>query len=134
MFVGHYAVALAAKQFAPRVSLGSSFLAVQFLDVLWAPLVLLGVEHARVVPGFLPASALDLYYMPWTHSLLMSLAWSWLVYRLTKQKVLGVCVFSHWILDFIAHGHDLPIVKGPPYFGLGLWRSQAATFWTEAVL
>jgi hypothetical protein len=134
MFVGHYAVALAAKPFAPRVSLGSTFLAVQFLDVLWAPLVLLGIEHARVVPGFLPASSLSLYYMPWTHSLVMALAWSWLAYRLTRQKVIGVCVFSHWILDFIAHNHDLPLVKSGPYFGLGLWRSQAATYWTEAVL
>jgi hypothetical protein len=134
MFVGHYAVSLAAKRYAPKISLGWTFVAVQFLDVVWAPLVLLGIEKARVVPGFLPASSLDLYYMPWTHSLVMALAWSWIVYRISKQAVLGACVFSHWVLDFVAHAPDLSLMKGPPYMGLGLWRSRPGTFWTEAIL
>jgi hypothetical protein len=134
MFVGHYAVALAAKQVAPRTSLAWGFIAVQFLDVLWVPLVLFGVERARVVPGFLPASPLDLYYMPCTHSLVMAAAWSWVFYRLSKVPILGLCVFSHWVLDLVAHVHDLPLMKGAPYLGFGLWRSRAGTFWTEAVL
>ncbi|MBV9268959.1 MAG: hypothetical protein JO061_22505 [Acidobacteriaceae bacterium] len=134
MFIGHYAVALAAKRYAPEKSLGWSFIAVQFLDVLWAPFILLGIERARVVPGFLPASSLDLYYMPWTHSLLMAFAWSWVFYRVTKSRVLGVCVFSHWVLDLVAHAPDLSLMKGPPYLGLGLWRSRPGTFWTEAVM
>src|SRR5438034_8582138 len=111
MFVGHYAVALAAKRAAPGTSLGWSFFAVQFLDVLWAMAVLVGIEHARVVPGFLPASPLDLYDMPWTHSLVMALAWSWLVFRFLKAPLVALCVFSHWVLDFIAHGPDLPLLR-----------------------
>jgi hypothetical protein len=35
MFIGHYAVALAARKAAPRVSLGTLFLAAQLLDLLW---------------------------------------------------------------------------------------------------
>jgi len=135
MFVGHYAVALAAKRVAPQTSMGWSFVAVQFLDVLWAPAILLGIEHARVVPGFLPASSLDLYDMPWTHSLVMAAAWSWLFYRASKVPVLGVCVLSHWVLDLVAHRRDLPLlIRGGPVVGLGLWRFREATFLTEAAL
>jgi hypothetical protein len=134
MFVGHYAVALAAKRFAPNYSLGWLFLAVQALDVLWPPLIILGIEHARVIPGLLPASSLDFYDIPWTHSMIMAIAWSWLAFRLWKSPVLGFCVFSHWLLDLIVHRPDLPVIKGGPYLGMGLWRSVPGTIATEMVL
>jgi hypothetical protein len=134
MFVGHYAVALAAKRFSPRTSMGVLFIAVQLLDVIWAPLVLLGVEHARVVPGLLPASALDLYDMPWTHGLVAAIAWSWFAFRFSKNAVLGACIFSHWVLDFVAHRPDLPLFRGGTRVGLGLWRFREATFLVEAAL
>jgi hypothetical protein len=134
MFVGHYGVALAAKRLAPKMSLGWTFLAVQFLDVLWAPAILLGIEHAKVVPGLLPASSLDLYDMPWTHGLLMAFAWSWLAFRFSKSLVLGGCVFSHWLLDFVTHRPDLPIYRGGEMVGLGLWRWREATFLVETAL
>src|SRR5688572_23304193 len=51
MFLGHFAAAFAAKALAPRVSLGTLFLAAQFADLLWPTLLLMGVERARVVPG-----------------------------------------------------------------------------------
>ena len=134
MFVGHYAVALAAKRFTPRTSLGILFIAVQLLDVVWAPLILLGVEHARVVPGLLPASALDLYDMPWTHGLVAALAWSWFAFRFSKNGVLGACIFSHWVLDFVTHRPDLPLFRGGTRVGLGLCRFREATFLVEAAL
>jgi hypothetical protein len=134
MFVGHYAVALAAKRFTPRTSLGILFIAVQLLDVVWAPLILLGVEHARVVPGLLPASALDLYDMPWTHGLVAALAWSWFAFRFSKNGVLGACIFSHWVLDFVTHRPDLPLFRGGTRVGLGLWRFREASFLVEAAL
>jgi hypothetical protein len=49
------------------------FLAVQWLDVMWAPLVLMGIEKVRIVPGFTATNPLDLYYMPFTHSLMAAL-------------------------------------------------------------
>ena len=99
MFVGHYAVALAAKRFTQKTSLGWTFLAVQFLDVLWAPAILLGIEHARVLPGFLPASSLVLYDIPWTHGLLMAIGWSWLGFRLSKTLSSGSACspIGYWI-------------------------------------
>jgi hypothetical protein len=134
MFVGHYAVALAAKRFTPRTSMGTLFIAVQLLDVVWAPLILLGVEHARVVPGLLPASSLDLYDMPWTHGLVAALGWAWFTYRFSKNGVLGACIFSHWILDFVTHRADLPLFRGGTRVGLGLWRFREATFLVEVGL
>ena len=64
MFVGHYGVAFAAKRVAAPVPLWVYFLAVQWLDVVWSLLVLLGIEKLRIVPGITEANALDLYYMP----------------------------------------------------------------------
>ena len=51
MFVGHYGVSFAAKRFAPTTPLWVLFIAVQLLDVFWAPFILLGIEKVRIVPG-----------------------------------------------------------------------------------
>ena len=69
MFVGHYGVAFGAKPLTPTVPLWVYFIAVQWLDVVWSILVLLGIEKLHIVPGFTEANALDLYYMPYTHGL-----------------------------------------------------------------
>ena len=76
MFVGHYGVSFAAKRADRTIPLWTLFLAVQLLDVIWAPLILLGVEKVRIVPGFTATNPLDLYYMPYTHSLVAALVWS----------------------------------------------------------
>src|SRR5437867_12255077 len=76
MFVGHYGVSFAAKKGAPSVPLWVLFIAVQLLDVAWAPFVLLGIEKVRIVPGITASNPLDLYYMPYTHSLIAAILWS----------------------------------------------------------
>src|SRR6185436_20965895 len=76
MFVGHYGVSFAARKAEPAIPLWVLFIAVQLLDVLWAPFVLLGIEKVRIVPGFTASNPLDLYYMPYTHSLVAALLWS----------------------------------------------------------
>src|SRR5213593_4161234 len=85
MFVGHYGVSFAAKKAEPSIPLWVLFIAVQLLDVLWAPFVLLGIEKVRIVPGITASNPLDLYYMPYTHSLVGAIGWSvvaFLAYRL----------------------------------------------------
>jgi hypothetical protein len=76
MFVGHYGVSFAVKAIDQRIPLWTLFIAVQLLDVFWAPFVLLGIEKVRIVPGITASNPLDLYYMPYTHSLLASALWS----------------------------------------------------------
>jgi hypothetical protein len=134
MFVGHYAVALAAKRITPRTSMGTLFLAVQLLDILWAPAVLLGIEHTHIVRGLLPGSSLFFSYIPWTHGLLTAFGWGWLVFRFSRNFTMGILVFSHWLLDLVVHTRDLPLYRGGAMLGLGLWRFREATLLTETLL
>ncbi len=144
MFVGHYGVSFAAKRSEQSIPLWVLFLAVQFLDVLWAPFILLGIERVRIIPGFTASNPLDLYYMPYTHGLLSALLWSCAggaVYRLVARPshrrasvVIGLAMFSHWVLDLIVHRPDLPLYGDSAKVGLGLWNAPAAAFSLEAAL
>lgn len=144
MFVGHYGISFSAKRVEPSIPLWVLFLAVQLLDVLWAPLILLGIEKVRIVPGFTASNPLDLYYMPYTHSLVAAILWSCaggLAYRFLARPsrsraslVIGLAVFSHWVLDFIVHRPDLPLYGNSAKVGLGLWNSPALAFGLEAAL
>jgi membrane-bound metal-dependent hydrolase YbcI (DUF457 family) len=143
MFVGHYGVSFGAKKLEPSIPLWVLFIAVQWLDVVWAPLVLLGIEKVRIVPGFTATNPLDLYYMPYTHSLVAALLWSvaaFLVYRIAAQQrassasIVAGAVFSHWILDLIVHRPDLPLYDNTAKVGLGLWNFAPAAFAVEALI
>ena len=141
MFVGHYGVSFAAKKGDASVPLWVLFVAVQLLDFAWAPLVLLGVEKVRIVPGFTRTNALDLYYMPYTHSLVAAILWSaaaFALYRLaarggnTAGLVVAAAVFSHWVLDLVVHVPDLPLYDDTTKVGLGLWNWPATALGLEA--
>jgi len=143
MFIGHYAVALAAKKAAPKTSLGTLVMSAQFLDLLWPLFLLLGLEHVRVEAGNTAFTPLDFYDYPISHSLATALGWSVgfaLVYMVIRRNlrsalVLAGCVFSHWVLDFITHRPDLPIAPGMNTFaGLGLWNSVGGTIIIESLL
>jgi len=137
-------VSFAAKRTDGTIPLWVLFTAVQFLDVLWAPFVLLGIEKVRIVPGITASNPLDLYYMPYSHSLVGALVWScvgWLVYQLVARParwqasaVVGGSVFSHWILDLVVHRPDLPLYDNSAKVGLGLWNAPALAFGLEAVV
>ncbi len=135
MFAGHYGPAYASKRVDPRPPLWVLFLAVQLMDVMWSIFVMTGVEKVRIMPGFMAMSPLDLYSMPYTHSLPGSLFWSavaFTAYRLWRGQgsarsalVVGAAVFSHWVLDLLVHGPDLLLYPGGPKVGLGLWNHPA---------
>ncbi|SRR5712691_12901724 len=72
MFIGHYALALAAKRATPRVSLGALFAATSLADLLWPVFLLLGWEQAHIVPGPNPFLTLWLDSIPISHSLVRS--------------------------------------------------------------
>ena len=142
MFAGHYGPSFLAKRLAPAVSLWVLFVAVQLLDVAWSILVFLEVERVRIVPGFTATNALDLYYMPYTHSLPGALAWAAgaaLLYRLLTGSnrgsvMVGAAVFSHWPLDLLVHRPDLPLYDNTAKVGLGLWDYPYVTLLIEAAL
>lgn len=131
MFIGHFALGLAAKPAAPRVSLGTLFLATQLIDLLWPTLLLLGLETVAIVPGATAVTPLEFTYYPITHSLLAVVGWAVLfagVYFALRRWVVGavVCgalVVSHWLLDLLTHAPDLPLAPGgSARLGLGLWN------------
>ena len=124
------------------------FVAVQFLDYIWATLVLLGIEKVRVIKGFTAGSMLDSYFHPYSHSLIAAIIWSgvaallykplcsWLGYVYSKSAALivGLAVFSHWILDLIAHPRDLAIYDNEWKVGFGLWNYRDPEFAAEIAL
>ena len=148
MFVGHYSVAFAAKSDKNKIPLWVLFIAVQFLDYIWATLVLLGIEKLRVIKGFTAGSMLDSYFHPYSHSLITAMPWSavatvgykplcgWLGYTYKKSAALivGLAVISHWILDLVAHPRDLPIYDNTWKVGFGLWNYRDPEFALEIAL
>ncbi len=143
MFVGHFAAGLACKAVEPRAGLGTYFAAAQGLDLLWPMLVLTGVEQVRIDPGNTAFTPLDFVSYPWSHSLVMALLWAVLFgalhyWRARQARValwLGLAVFSHWILDWVSHRPDLPLIPGgETRVGLGLWHAVPATLAVESML
>lgn len=142
MFLGHFAVALAAKKAARKTSLGTLVFAAQFADMLWPLLLLLGIEQVRIVPGLLPASPFDFTSYPISHSLVAQLGWAALLgiaYFILRRDgrsalLVGALVPTHWLLDFIAHRPDMPIYPGGAKYGLGMWNSLPLSIFVECIL
>lgn len=139
MFLGHFGVALAAKKAAPRASLGVLVLAAQLADLLWPIFLLMGWEQVRIAPGFTRMTPLDFVSYPWSHSLLMLVFWGVLLggiyFALLRDArgaaVVTLCVPSHWVLDWIVHRPDLPLIPGGKLYGLGVWDSLPLTLTAE---
>lgn len=143
MFLGHFAVGLAAKKWAPRTSVGTLFLASQFLDLLWPTFLLTGLEDVRIEPGITAASPLNFSYYPYSHSLLAALIWAVLFAcgyflfdrNIRRAAITGTCVLSHWLLDLLVHRPDLPLVpQSGIKVGFGLWNSFSLELLLEVIL
>jgi membrane-bound metal-dependent hydrolase YbcI (DUF457 family) len=140
MCIGHFAVGFAAKKLTPKISLGTLFLSVQLVDLLWPAFLILGWERVRIDPRNTVATPLDFYDYPVTHSLVGTACWALILgtayylfrHYLRGALVLGAGVLSHWVLDAIVHRPDLPILpRIGPYVGLGLWNSLIGTVTVE---
>ena len=142
MFIGHYALGLAAKRVAPRTSLGILFAAPMLADLLWPVFLLTGWERVSIVPGPNPFLTLSFDAFPISHSLLTLVGWGILfalLYRLRTgyaraAVVVALLVASHWVLDFVTHVPDMPLYPGSPRVGLGLWNWVAGTVIVEGLM
>jgi hypothetical protein len=156
MFVGHYSVAFACRTERNKIPLWVLFIAVQFLDYIWATLVLLGIEKLHVIKGFTAGSMLDSYFHPYSHSLITAILWSVVAalvyktvcgrhpfdcaqgrlshYNRSAPLIIGLAVFSHWVLDLIAHPRNLPIYDNKWKVGFGLWNYRGPEFALEIAL
>lgn len=140
MFIAHFGAGFGAKKFAPTASLGTLFFAAQFLDLLWPSLLLLSIEHVRIVPGATVVTPLVFEHYPVSHSLVAVLAWALLIgglhfvlkRRAATAAVVGALVASHWFLDALVHQPDLPIFfTASPLIGLNAWSSLPLTLLIE---
>ena len=143
MFIGHFAVAFAAKRAAPQVSLGTLVMAAQLADLAWPVFVLLGWELFRIAPGFTAVTPMEFLHYPYSHSLLALALWgatlggayyAWRR-RAAAAALLFAVVLSHWVLDAVSHVPDMPLtIGGSARVGLGLWNSLPATLAVEGAL
>ena len=141
MLAGHYSASFAIKSVRMDVRLWVLFIAVQLMDVFWTSLLLLGVEKARVEPTW-PSVPLDLYYMPYSHSLVAVLMVCVVVFVLYRGLVppknlyqpalfVALAVLSHWLLDLPVHRQDLPLYGNADKIGLGWWNYPFWAFLLE---
>ena len=146
MFIGHYAAAYVLYCKHKEVSLVLLFKASQFVDILFFPFALFGLESLEFVPEFTQTNDFKMDF-PYSHSLVGSIIWSILFgafyFLIAKKKstngkrvalVLGIGVFSHWIGDLLVHTPDLPLLYGDPKFGFGLWHNKLATVGLETIV
>ncbi len=143
MFIGHFGAGFACKKLDKSTSLGTYFLASQWVDLVWPIFLLLGVEKVEIEPGITTVTPLNFIYYPYTHSLLGIIAWGvlfGLINFLVKKKlktsiILGALVVSHWVLDLFVHIPDLVVIPGMDLkLGLGLWNSLSGTIIVEGLI
>lgn len=112
---GHLAIGFAAKKYAPEVSLIVFLVSAYAIDLLYFIFLAIGID--------------TLDFDPWSHSLVMAIVWSILIGLITalfskkirSGLVIGLVVFSHWILDVIVWD-NMPIAFDKTQrIGLGLF-------------
>jgi len=144
MFVGHIGAGLGLKKAAPRLNLGVLLLAALSADLLLWALIILGAESILVPENFRTGHYFTFNY-PYSHSLAATIAWSalaaaavWFLLGAQTQRrfvlalIAGAAVFSHFVLDFLVHVPDLPLLSNDsPKVGLGLWRNMPAALALE---
>lgn len=120
--LSHIGLGLAAKRATPKISLVVLVLASLGLDLLVGVFWLAGILH--IIPA-------EFDTLPWSHGLFMSTLWSVIaallavrIYRDWRAgAVIGLLVFSHWLLDFMMWKPNASLLyAGGPKIGLDLGR------------
>lgn len=145
VIAGHLGLAAAVKGCEAQVPPWALMLAAVWLDVVFVPLLLLGVETITVPDGGAAGYGHAVIHADWTHSFLGALALSALFGGVASRRwdrragwILAAVSFSHWLLDLVVHRADMPWLPANwgdlPRLGLGLWRHPAASALAEAAL
>jgi len=145
MIAGHFGFAALVKARERPVPLWALMLATVWLDIVFIPLFLAGMETIEAVPGLHGGYGAGIIHADYTHSLLGALLISAIFAAIASVPwgrrsgiVLGAVVFSHWLLDLIVHRPDMPVLPGNvgdlPKFGLGLWERPMASVTAELLL
>jgi hypothetical protein len=140
--INHAATALIIKRGLPDVPIIWPLISVQFVEMVWVSMNLLGIERTTTEKEVRYVGDIHLSYMPFSHSVATMLSLALLTWLIIGQglnrPVIGLAVsvgiVSHLLLDLITHSSDivlLPFFKGPT-LGLGLYaRHPTAAFILE---
>jgi hypothetical protein len=145
MIAGHFGFAAAVKSREPETPLWALMLATVWLDVVFVPLYLSGIETTQPADQAHTGYGALIIHADYTHSLVGMIALSamlgvlaGLLWGRRSGIVIGLVAASHWLLDLIVHRADLPILPGNigdlPRLGLGLWRYPLVSFSIELAL
>jgi len=113
---GHLAVGFAVKRFVPRIPLIVLLVTAYATDLMYLIFLATGIESVE--------------YSPWSHSLIMVIAWSGLALlvtllitkRIKDGVVMGLVFLSHWLLDFIVWDNMLITFDETTRVGFGLFN------------
>lgn len=136
MIAGHFGLAAAVKSRATQIPLWALMLAAVWLDLVFVPLFLSGIETIVPAPGVPVGYGGAIIHADYTHSLvgavLLSALLGWLAgfhWGARNGMIIALMSFSHWVLDLVVHRPDMPILPGNalglPELGCGLWRIPA---------
>jgi membrane-bound metal-dependent hydrolase YbcI (DUF457 family) len=131
--IGHLAAGFAAKPAAPQAPLWILLAASEVNELVYLGFTAVGIEQpAQFTLDFQQGvKYLSQGSNPWSHGLFMSIIWSvvaaglaFLFYHHRRPAcVIGLVVFSHWVLDFLMHANLLILFDGSPLVGLALENS-----------
>lgn len=147
MLVGHFGAGLLFKRAEREVNLGVYFLAAMLPDIILWILVLSGVESIGI-PAHFAAKHYYIFTFPYSHGLAADVLWSllagFIVWKTLEWNHLhayraglavGAAVFSHFILDFLVHIPEMPLLgEGSPKIGLGLWNYMYLALALELII
>jgi len=145
MIAGHFGFAALVKSRERQAPLWALMLATVWLDIVFVPLFLAGVETIEPVTGARGSYGTGIIHADYTHSLVGSVLLSALLGFAAAARwgrrtggVVGLVAFSHWVLDLVVHRADMPLLPANagnlPMFGFGLWQFPLASASVELVL
>lgn len=145
MIAGHFGFAALAKSRERDVPLWALMLATVWLDIVFVPLFLAGIETIQQAPGTHGGYGAGIIHANYTHSLVGAIVLSAILGAACGMRwgrrsgwVVGLVAFSHWFLDLLVHRGDLPLLPGNvghlPTLGFGLWRAPVAAMTVEFAL
>jgi hypothetical protein len=145
MIAGHFGFAAGVKAAEQQTPLWALMLGTVWLDIVFVPLFLMGIETLEPVAGLTGGYGANIIHADYTHSLVGAAGLSIVFgaafgsrWGLRSGVVLALVAFSHWVLDLVVHRADMPLLPGDighfPRFGFGLWRVPEATVAIEALL
>jgi hypothetical protein len=126
--INHAATALLIKRRFPQEPIVPLLISVQLMELLWVVLNLFGIERTTTEASVHSVSDIHLAYMPYSHSVLMSVAFAvvaWFILSVVFRRsglalAVAIGIVSHLVLDLVTHARDIAIAPGFDSIKLGL--------------